>query len=136
MDHSATGWTPSAYLEEHIVSRPAPPPAPPALPTRAPAPPVANTAQANGVAIGSNTASTVRGKGAPPLPPTKRPVGKKPALPTPRDSGYAGGGGGGGVAGVPPQANARESGGSIAGGLAEALRQRQAAMQPRRDDSW
>jgi myosin-1 len=31
---------------------------------------------------------------------------------------------------------ARDSGGSIAGGLAEALRQRQAAMQGKRGEEW
>lgn len=86
------------------------------------------------------SATTIRGKGAPPLPPTKRPAGKKPAPPpSPRDSGYAGGGGPGASAGgrlTAPKTDARNSGGSIAGGLAEALRQRQAAMQPRQDDSW
>lgn len=59
------------------------------------------------------------------MPPTKRPVGKKP-VPSPqgeRDSGYEGSG-----------ASARDSGGSVAGSLAEALRQRQAAMSSKRGD--
>ena len=66
------------------------------------------------------------------------------AAANPRDSGYAGsssagsastlasvkGGGGGGVEGMGMGVgNPRDSGGSLAGGLAEALRQRQAAMR-------
>jgi myosin-1 len=112
LDKSASGWAPSAYLEE-IVHKPAPPPpAPPARPA------------ANGI----------RGKGAPPAPPAKRPAAKKPALGSDaRDSGYSGSGASSNI-----DAGPRDSSGSIAGGLAEALRQRQAAMQGKKanDDDW
>ncbi|KAF1975206.1 hypothetical protein BU23DRAFT_459195 [Bimuria novae-zelandiae CBS 107.79] len=114
LDKSASGWAPSAYLEE-VINKPVPPPAPPAPPARP---------GANGV----------RGKPAPPAPPVKRPVAKKPAPPgAARDSGYSGSGASSSDVG------ARDSGGSIAGGLAEALRQRQAAMQGRKaadEDEW
>ncbi|KAF2132524.1 hypothetical protein P153DRAFT_373261 [Dothidotthia symphoricarpi CBS 119687] len=86
LDKSASGWAPSAYLEEH-VSKPAPPPP---------------------------------GRPKPPAPPAKRPAARKPAGEAARDSGYSGSG---------SETGARDSSGSIAGGLAEALRQRQAAMQ-------
>ncbi|KIW07562.1 myosin-1 [Verruconis gallopava] len=117
-DGSASGWVPSAYMEE-IVQQ-APPPPPPVAPR--PVPP------ANGV---NGASAAAKGKPGPPVPPTKRPAGKKP-VPMPagaaeRDSGYSGSG-----------ASARDSGGSVAGSLAEALRQRQAAMHSRRndDDDW
>ncbi|KAF2187846.1 hypothetical protein K469DRAFT_737953 [Zopfia rhizophila CBS 207.26] len=115
LDKSASGWAPSAYLEE-VVNKPAPPPAPPAPPAR----PAAN--------------GGFRAKPTPPAPPAKRPAAKKPApAPAARDSGYSGSG----ASSIDP--GARDSGGSIAGGLAEALRQRQAAMQGRRpanEDDW
>ncbi|PSN63452.1 hypothetical protein BS50DRAFT_679717 [Corynespora cassiicola Philippines] len=115
LDKSASGWAPSAYLEE-VVNKPAPPPAPPAPPAR----PAAN--------------GGVRAKPAPPAPPAKRPAVKKPAPgPVSRDSGYSGSG----ASSIDP--GARDSSGSIAGGLAEALRQRQAAMQGRKpadEDDW
>ncbi|KAF1949435.1 hypothetical protein CC80DRAFT_529420 [Byssothecium circinans] len=108
LDKSASGWAPSAYLEEAPA---APPPAPPARP-------------ANGI----------RGKPAPPAPPAKRPAAKnRPAAASAaRDSGYSGSGASNSDVG------ARDSGGSIAGGLAEALRQRQAAMQGKKadEDDW
>jgi myosin-1 len=114
LDKSASGWAPSAYLEE-VINKPAPPPAPPAPPAR----------PANG---------GLRGKPAPPAPPAKRPAGKKPApASAARDSGYSGSG----ASSVEP--GARDSSGSIAGGLAEALRQRQAAMQgrkPTNQEDW
>lgn len=103
LDKSASGWAPSAYLEEHKAAPPPPPP--PARPAN--------------------------GKPKPPAPPAKRPVGRKPAPTNPdsaRDSGYSGSG----VSSV-EGGGARDSGGSIAGGLAEALRQRQAAMQGRQE---
>jgi myosin-1 len=115
LDKSASGWAPSAYLEE-VIDKPAPPPAPPAPPAR----PLAN--------------GGLRAKPTPPAPPAKRPAGKKPAPGAEaRDSGYSGSG----ASSMDP--GARDSGGSIAGGLAEALRQRQAAMQGRRptpDNEW
>ncbi|KAF2468256.1 uncharacterized protein BDR25DRAFT_266039 [Lindgomyces ingoldianus] len=115
LDKSASGWAPSAYLEE-VVNKPAPPPAPPAPPAR----PAAN--------------GGLRAKPTPPAPPAKRPAAKKPpAAAAARDSGYSGSG----ASSLDP--GARDSSGSIAGGLAEALRQRQAAMQgrrPAREDEW
>lgn len=115
LDKSASGWAPSAYLEE-VVNRPAPPPAPPAPPAR----PAAN--------------GGIRGKPTPPAPPAKRPAAKKPAPGTPaRDSGYSGSG-----ASSTQDIGARDSSGSIAGGLAEALRARQQAMSGRKpaEDDW
>ena len=96
LDKSVSGWAPSAYLEEYIVSKPVPPPP---------------------------------GRPKPPAPPAKRPAARKPVADTTRDSGYSGSG---------IDMGARDSGGSIAGGLAEALRQRQAAMQAKgkREDEW
>ncbi|EHL02183.1 putative Myosin-1 [Glarea lozoyensis 74030] len=110
------GWAPSAYLEEV-----APPPPPPTIrPTPPPPPPPA--AKTNG-------ANGVRGKPTPPAPPAKRPAaGRKPAPPpAPRDSGMS------------LNASGTDSGRStptpsLAGGLAEALRARQSAMQKGKDD--
>ncbi|KAF2235085.1 myosin I MyoA/Myo5 [Viridothelium virens] len=135
-DPSQSGWAPSAYLEEHKPPPPPPPAASRAVPP--PPPPPAATSAARPVANGAATA----GKPAPPAPPAKRPAGRKPAPPpAPRDSGYSstqangsdvsrestasGAGGGGGGPG-------------IAGGLAEALRARQAAMSSKREeeDEW
>ncbi|KAJ4395146.1 class II myosin, partial [Didymella pomorum] len=101
LDKSASGWAPSAYLEEHVVkSAPAPPPPPPARPAN--------------------------GKPKPPAPPAKRPAARKPAPESAsRDSGYSG---------SASETGARDSSGSIAGGLAEALRARQMAMQGRREE--
>ncbi|KAF2001152.1 hypothetical protein P154DRAFT_433440 [Amniculicola lignicola CBS 123094] len=110
LDKSASGWAPSAYLEE-VVNKPAPPPAPPAPPARP--------------AAGANGGT--RAKGAAPAPPAKRPAGRKAAPDlAARDSGYSGSGA------SSMETGARDSSGSIAGGLAEALRQRQAAMHGRK----
>ncbi len=98
--------------------RPTPPPPPPAVH-------VARPAHANGVNGGSSAA---RAKPTPPAPPAKRPAaGRKPA--PPRDSGTSLGNDG----------NSTDSGRntptpSLAGGLAEALRARQSAMQKGRDE--
>ncbi|KAH0149596.1 myosin IC heavy chain, partial [Aureobasidium melanogenum] len=103
MDGSASGWAPSAYLEE-VVAKPAPPPPPPvqarAMP---PAPPKANGA--------------VAGKKMPPPPPAKRPAGRKPAPPAPGGSG----------SGTDSGTSTPTAG--LAGGLAEALRARSKAMR-------
>jgi len=109
LDKSSSGWAPSAYLEEVIVRAPAPPPPPPARPAN--------------------------GKPKPPAPPGKRPAARKPVSAvngdSGRDSGYSGSGG------STVEGGARDSGGSIAGGLAEALRQRQAAMQGKKqEEDW
>lgn len=127
LDNSASGWAPSAYLEEY-ASKPAPPPPPPVAPRAVPAPPVANGVASSGVGAGA------RAKPTPPAPPSKRPVGRKPAPPSaPRDSGYSGSDRSG--TSTPRDSNASAS---MAGGLAEALRQRQAAMHARKDheDDW
>jgi myosin-1 len=109
------GWAPSAYLKEEV-----PPPAPVIRPTPPPPPPAAP--KANG--------SAARSKPIPPAPPAKRPAaGRKPAPPpAPRDSGMSMNGGSSSDSGRnTPTA-------SLAGGLAEALRARQSAMQRGRDD--
>jgi myosin-1 len=114
------GWAPSAYLKEEA---PPPPPAAPAFRPTPPPPP----AKANG------NAPVIRAKPQPPAPPAKRPAagGRKPAPPSaPRDSGTS------------MTSNGSIDSGrntpSLAGGLAEALRARQSAMQSRRDeeDDW
>ncbi|KAE9368646.1 myosin-5 [Stipitochalara longipes BDJ] len=110
------GWAPSAYLKEEA---PPPPPAAPAFrPTPPPPPPAKN-----------GTAPVIRAKPQPPAPPSKRPAagGRKPAPPpAPRDSGTSMASNGGTDSG--------RSTPSLAGGLAEALRARQSAMQRGRDD--
>lgn len=76
-------------------------------------------------------ANGTRGRPGPPAPPSKRPVGSRAAAataPAGRDSGYS-----------TQDAGARDSGSSVAGGLAEALRARQAAMNNSKrnnDDEW
>ncbi|KAG9233170.1 P-loop containing nucleoside triphosphate hydrolase protein [Amylocarpus encephaloides] len=113
------GWAPSAYLEE--VAVPPPPPPVVARPIPPPPPPVAKTNGTNGTAI--------RGKPTPPAPPAKRPAaGRKPAPPpAPRDSGMSLNGSGTDSGRSTPTP-------SLAGGLAEALRARQSAMQRGKDD--
>ncbi|KAL3423473.1 myosin [Phlyctema vagabunda] len=114
------GWAPSAYLEEQ-----APPPPPPAVRQQAPPPPPPAVK-----ASGMNGAA--RAKPTPPAPPAKRPVaGRKPAPPpAPRahDSGMSMNGGSGTDSGRNTPTP------SLAGGLAEALRARQSAMQRGKDD--
>ena len=120
----AQGWAPSAYVEEIEQAR-APPPPPPVAPPR-PTP-----------AVAVNGAST--GRSTPPVPPTKRPVpgARKPA-PTPpqRDSAVSLSTGSGTDSGRATPNSV--GGGSLAGGLAEALRARQSAMHKREDedDDW
>lgn len=125
-DGSASGWAPSAYLEEFASKPPPPPPPPVAARAPPPGPPASNGFNSNGSSL-----PAARGKPAPPPAPSKRPAGRKPVpAPPPRDSGYNTTSTADGSANVTP----RESGGSMAGGLAEALRQRQAAMSAKRDD--
>lgn len=122
---SVQGWAPQAYLEEIVA--PAPKPAPPPPPVAPKAAPVSNSQSAvNGT---SRVAAAAKAKPTPPAPPAKRPMGRKPmAAPDPRDSAVS--------------INSQESSGasgratpnSLAGGLAEALRQRQSAMQGKKDD--
>lgn len=87
-----------------------------ARPTPPPPPPAAAKTNGHG--------PVVRNKPTPPAPPAKRPMaGKKPSPPTPRDSAHTESG--------------RTTPNSLAGGLAEALKQRQAAMQRGRgEDDW
>lgn len=124
---SAQGWTPEAYLEEIAVAaaKPAPPPPPPVAPKAAP----------NG-----NAVAAAKAKPAPPAPPAKRPsaTGRKPLAPPTRDSAVSinsqdSSGGASGRATPNSSSNA-----SLAGGLAEILRQRQSAMRPSHedDDDW
>ncbi|PKY07119.1 myosin-1 [Aspergillus campestris IBT 28561] len=122
---SAQGWTPEAYLEEQVAPTPKPTPPPP--PPVARASPVPST---NGAA----SAAAAKAKPTPPAPPAKRPnmAGRKTAPappPAPRDSAVS----------MNSQESPSGSGratpnSALAGGLAEALRQRQSAMQGKRDD--
>lgn len=115
----AQGWAPSAYVEEIEHTRAPPPPPPPVAPPR-PTP-----------AIAVNGNST--GRSTPPIPPTKRPVPaarKQPPAPPQRDSAVSLSTGSGTDSGRATP----NGGGSLAGGLAEALRARQSAMSHKRDD--
>ncbi|POS83387.1 myosin-1, partial [Erysiphe pulchra] len=111
---SQQGWAPTAYLKkEVIVSTP--------TPVSRPTPVAPHKSTGNGPVI--------RAKPTPPVPPAKRPVsGRKPSsIQTPRDSAMS------------INTNNKASGRStpqpsLAGGLAEALKARQAAMQRGRDD--
>jgi len=140
-DGSAQGWAPSAYLED-ADPKPIPPPAPPpAVRHVPPPPPITNGVSTNGTAA----RPVARAKPTPPAPPAKRPTtttGKKPLPPpAPRDSavsmgssnGSAEGGSGSGRDTPSSSGNV-----SLAGGLAEALRARQVAMQGRREgeEEW
>lgn len=124
----AQGWAPSAYVEEIEQARAAPPPPPP--------PPVAAPRPTPAAAVNGSVAST--GRATPPVP-AKRPVpgGRKPAPPPPaRDSAVSLSTGSGTDSGrVTPNSI---GGGSLAGGLAEALRARQSAMSGKKDedDDW
>ncbi|RDL33189.1 Myosin-1 [Venustampulla echinocandica] len=117
---SGQGWAPSAYLQEE-----APPPPPPVAPAARPMPPPPPMAKTNG----TNGSAAIRSKPTPPTPPAKRPAaGRKPAPPpAPRDSGMSLNGNGTDSGRSTPTP-------SLAGGLAEALRARQSAMQKGRDD--
>jgi myosin I len=129
MTTSAQGWTPESYLEEQVVAAPRPAPPPPPPPVAAPRP----------VTATNGAAAAARAKPTPPAPPAKRPVagGRKPlALPA-RDSAVSinsyDSSGGSGRATPNSSLNA-----SLAGGLAEALRQRQSATRGNQDedDDW
>ncbi|KAF4177792.1 hypothetical protein CNMCM7927_002952 [Aspergillus lentulus] len=128
MTTSAQGWTPEAYLEEQVAPtpKPAPPPPPPAAPRSTPVP------------VTNGAAAAAKAKPAPPAPPAKRPnMAARKAVPAPppapRDSAVSmnshdsSGGSGRGT----PNST---SNASLAGGLAEALRARQHAMQGKQDD--
>ncbi|KAL4803036.1 P-loop containing nucleoside triphosphate hydrolase protein [Aspergillus unguis] len=130
LETSAQGWSPEAYLEEQAAPapKPAPPPPPPVAPRASPAP-----------TNGSATVAAAKAKAAPPAPPAKRPnmAGRKAAPPppvAPRDSAVSmnsqGDSSGASGRGTPNSV----SNASLAGGLAEALRARQSAMQGKHDD--
>lgn len=121
MDHSASGWTPAAYLEEVKQALPPPP-----VQARPPPPPAPAAARSNGAP------AAAKGKPTPPAPPAKRPAGRKPAPEPPRDSGYANGSNSGGSSGTATPSG--QNGGGLAGGLAEALRARQKAMHSNEED--
>lgn len=126
----AQGWTPAAYVEEIEPARAALPPPPPP-------PPVAPARTVPTVAINGNSAhaQTTAGRPTPPLPPVKRPVSgaRKPAPnPPARDSAVSLGTGSGTDSGRATPNSI--GGGSLAGGLAEALRARQSAMGHKKDD--
>lgn len=129
LDGSSQGWAPSAYLKEE-TQRPAPPPAPPVI-RQVPPPP----SMANGVVANGALRPGVKAKPTPPAPPAKRPTttGRKPlAPPAPRDSAVS-------MTSTDGSGSGRDtpnssSNVSLAGGLAEALRQRQMAMQGKKTD--
>ncbi|MCJ1225561.1 class II myosin [Toensbergia leucococca] len=129
LDGSSQGWSPSAYLVED-TPKPIPPPAPPVAARSVPPPP----AQTNG--------ASAKAKPAPPAPPAKRPIGaggRKPAPPpAPRDSAVSMGSSGGSGSGRDTPNEGKTGGVSLAGGLAEALRQRQISMQGKKEeeDDW
>ncbi|SZF01843.1 unnamed protein product [Blumeria hordei] len=111
------GWAPSAYLKEELITPPPPP-----IVSAKPAPPIAPP-KANGVG------PVVRAKPTPPVPPAKRPISMRNSAVNPvlRNSAMS------------TNTNGSESGRntptpSLAGGLAEALKARQAAMRKERDD--
>ncbi|KAJ5528231.1 Myosin-1 [Penicillium frequentans] len=126
MTNSTQGWTPEAYLEEQVAAtpKPAPPPPPPVAPRATPSP------------VPNGAVAAAKSKPAPPAPPIKRPnmAGRKPAPPpAPRDSAVSmnsGDSSGASGRGTPNST----SNASLAGGLAEALRARQNAMQGKQDD--
>ncbi|PGH33041.1 myosin-1 [[Emmonsia] crescens] len=135
---SAQGWAPEAYLEEFVAPTPAaaaPPPPPP--PPSAPRAAISNMNLVNPVVTNGASRAAAKAKPTPPAPPAKRPIaGRKPAPPTaPRDSAVSmnsqDSSGGSGRA-TPNSINSA----NFAGGLAEALRQRQSAMKPQDDDDW
>ncbi|KAJ6172513.1 Myosin-1 [Penicillium chermesinum] len=130
MTTSTQGWTPEAYLEEQVAAapKPTPPPPPPTAPRATPSP------VANGAGVAA--AAKAKAKPAPPAPPAKRPnmAGRKPAPPpAPRDSAVSmNSNDSSGQVDVGPPSSASNA--SLAGGLAEALRARQSAMQGNHDD--
>ncbi|KHJ35989.1 putative p-loop containing nucleoside triphosphate hydrolase [Erysiphe necator] len=115
---SQQGWAPTAYLKKELIE------STPALTSR-PTPLAPPKAVGNG--------PVVRAKPIPPMPPAKRPVsGRKPGSgQTQRDSAMS--------INTNDTASGRSTPqSSLAGGLAEALKARQAAMQRGRDedDNW
>lgn len=132
MTTSVQGWTPESYLEEQVAPapKPTPPPPPPAAAPRASPQPVTNGASA------AAKAAAAKAKPAPPAPPAKRPnmAGRKPVPPVaPRDSAVSiNSHDSSGASGRGTPSSVSNS--SFAGGLAEALKQRQQAMHGKDDD--
>ena len=128
LDGSAQGWAPTAYLKEEVARAPPPPPPPTIVRHEPPDPPP----------VSNGTARPVpKAKPTPPVPPTKRPASKKPLPPpTARDSAVSMSMNGSGSGRATPDSG--KAAPSLAGGLAEALRARQASMQGKRedDDDW
>ena len=125
------GWAPSAYLKEEPTAAPAP-----IQQARAPPPPPPGVATAP-VTTNGTTRAVAKAKPTPPVPPAKRPIGKKSAaVPAPRDSAVSMGLNGDSGRATPE--SVRSATPSLAGGLAEALRARQASMQGKKeeDDDW
>ncbi|KAK5213185.1 class II myosin [Exophiala xenobiotica] len=138
------GWTPTAYVEEiEQQARAAPPPPPPPPPAAAAPRAVPTPVVANGHTRPSAPPVGAKAKPTPPAPPAKRPAPAarpKPAASPARDSGMSLGTGGSGTDSGRATPNSI-GGGSLAGGLAEALRARQSAMSGTRhekdeDDDW
>ncbi|KIW87740.1 myosin-1 [Cladophialophora bantiana CBS 173.52] len=137
---NAQGWTPSAYVEEieQVRVAPPPPPPPPAAHHRpVPTPSVV----VNGGPKPGTPPVGGRAKPTPPAPPAKRPVpgARKPDASPARDSAVGLGTNSGTNSGRATPSSM--GGGSLAGGLAEALRARQSAMSGRdkdrdEDDDW
>jgi myosin I len=140
------GWTPSAYVEEIEQQARAPPPPPPPVAPARPTPALAATPLTNGTERRPSPAPAVRAKPTPPAPPVKRPVaGARKALPPPtpaRDSAVSLGGDSLRLSSGTDSGRATPNGigsGSLAGGLAEALRARQNAMagtSKEDEDDW
>ncbi|QSS64463.1 myosin [Histoplasma capsulatum] len=116
------------------AAAPPPPPPPPAAPR---AVTLSNVNPVNAVVTNGASRAAAKAKPTPPAPPAKRPIAsRKPApSPAPRDSAVSmnshDSSGGSGRA-TPNSMNSA----SFAGGLAEALRQRQSAMKPQDGDDW
>lgn len=109
-DDGSKGWAPSAYLKEEVSRAPPPPP------------PMSNGAPR----------PVVKPKPAPPQPPAKRPgAGQHGLAPAARDSAVSMGSLNGSSGRATPEGGKPAS---LAGGLAEALRARQASMQGKKDD--
>ncbi|KAI1002705.1 Myosin-1 [Podosphaera aphanis] len=113
------GWAPAAYLKEE---KPPPPPLPLPVPAARPSPPARPRTNGNAPAI--------RAKPTPPAPPAKRPISGRQTAANPAASN----------SGVSINTNGSGSGRStptpsLAGGLAEALKARQAAMLKGRTDN-
>ncbi|TPX22183.1 class II myosin [Coccidioides immitis] len=135
LETSAQGWAPEAYLEPIVAKTPSLPPPPPSLP------PQSKSAVSNTLPNGPSrvNGAAAKAKPPPPAPPFKRPDINRKAAPAaaPRDSAVSMNShespAGSGRATPSSLSNA-----SIAGGLAEALRARQSAMQGKEqdDDDW